>query len=98
MARGPKSDKFWSDAVRLAAFRQCETDPERRKYINLIAENLVASAMEGNMDAIKEIGDRIDGRPKQAVEHSEDQDAPLGGAAVERLTQLLNRLGSSQPG
>jgi len=35
-----------------------------------IAQKLVAMAMAGNMAAIKEILDRTEGRPKQAIEHN----------------------------
>ena len=55
-------DKPWSDAIRRAALQE-ETKgiPKLLK----IAEACVAAAMEGDMAAIKEIGDRLDGRPAQ---------------------------------
>jgi hypothetical protein len=34
-----------------------------------IAETVVKMALEGDMQAIKEIGDRMDGKPSQQVEH-----------------------------
>lgn len=34
-----------------------------------IAEKVVQMALEGDMQAIKEIGDRMDGKPTQQVEH-----------------------------
>lgn len=71
-ARGPKSDKLWADAVRLAVLRDSEEfdeDGKIRKRISVIADNLVKAAAAGDIQAIKEVGDRLDGRPKQAVEH-----------------------------
>jgi hypothetical protein len=80
MSRGPKSDKLWSQAVRIAAFREYEdpdTPGERRKALNIIAENLVKSAMAGDMQAIKEIGERLDGKAPQALIHANDPENPL---------------------
>jgi len=37
-----------------------------------IAEMLVSKAMEGDMAAIKEVADRTDGKPMQAIEASVD--------------------------
>jgi hypothetical protein len=65
---GPKSDKLWSQAIRMAALREMEdpeTPGEMRKRLNIIADNLVRAAVAGDINAMKEIGDRLDGRPKQ---------------------------------
>lgn len=51
--------KMWSDAVRKALVQ--------RKALKPIAEKLIAMALEGDMQAIKEIGDRLDGKAVQAV-------------------------------
>lgn len=37
--------------------------------LRTIAENLVAAAEQGEQWAIKEIADRIDGKPQQAIDH-----------------------------
>jgi hypothetical protein len=67
-ARGPKSDKLWSDAVRLAALRMDDDGTgQKRKRLSIIADNLCRAAMAGDIQAIKEVGDRIDGKPQQAV-------------------------------
>lgn len=70
--RGPKSDKLWSDAVRMAVMREDIEDGKKIRRLNKIADNLVRLAIEGDMQAIKEIGDRIDGNPKQAIEGPND--------------------------
>ena len=68
---GPKSDKLWADAVRLAVNRESEdADGKIRKRLSIIADKLTRAAMDGDMQAIKEVGDRLDGRPAQAVQHS----------------------------
>jgi hypothetical protein len=55
-------DKPWQDALRLAVHRVGE---DNRPRLLLIAEKCVEAALEGKMDAIKEIGDRLDGKPAQ---------------------------------
>lgn len=57
--------KAWADAVRKAANA---LDPKaKRKKLELLAEALVRSALDGDVPALKEIGDRIDGKVPQAV-------------------------------
>lgn len=45
------------------------------KKLDEIAEKLVESALEGDMAAIKEIGDRLDGKAVQSI--AGEPDAPL---------------------
>ena len=66
---GPKSDKLWSDAVRLAALREArDDDGQTTRRINIIADNLVKAAIAGDIMAIKEVGDRIDGKARQQID------------------------------
>ena len=62
--RGPKVDKPWSDALRLAALRESD-DQDGTTYLHKIAEQCVLAAVKGDIQAIKEIGDRLDGKAKQ---------------------------------
>ena len=55
-------DKPWADALRLVVFRDDEMGKRR---LLAIAEKCAAAAMGGDMQAIKEIGDRLDGKPAQ---------------------------------
>lgn len=53
-----------------------ETDPvSGRKKMLRVLHSLVNSAMEGDLGAINAVMDRVDGKPKQAVEHG----GPDGG-------------------
>lgn len=62
----PKSEKHWRDALRLALMRTDDgEDPRPRIY--RIADRLVLMALDGDMEAIKEIGDRIDGKVSQQI-------------------------------
>jgi hypothetical protein len=57
--------KPWADAIRIV---MSEDDPKtHRPRLLLLAERLFAQAMAGDMAAIKEIGDRLDGKPAQGV-------------------------------
>jgi len=83
---GRSKDRAWRDALRLAVNRLAE-DGEQ-KLLNVIAEKLVALALEGNLAAIREIADRLDGKPTQAV--SLDADIEVGN--LESLSEdELNR-------
>ena len=66
---GRKSDKLWRDALIVALKRPNEADADKRPFLAIIAEQCVQSAAEGDMQAIKEIGDRIDGKAPQSVTH-----------------------------
>lgn len=72
---GPKSDKQWSDALRRAVSRE-SAGRGSPKWLEVIANRVCELAAEGDTSAFKEIGDRLDGRPKQATEVS----GPDGGA------------------
>ena len=53
--------KLWSDALRHQALR----DPKR---LSKIADKLLDMAADGDIAAIRELGDRLEGRPVQATE------------------------------
>ena len=55
-------DKPWTEALRLVVFRD---DEEGKRRLLKIAEKCAMAAEGGDMQAIKEIGDRLDGKPAQ---------------------------------
>jgi hypothetical protein len=63
----PPKEWSWSGLLR-EMMDQTEEDGEPVKV--KIARALKLKAFEGDVVAIKELGNRIDGMPKQAVEHS----------------------------
>lgn len=70
-----KSDKEWAGAVRKAVYEyRTEKSPDGKvkklRWLNVLAAQLVRSASDGDMTAMKEIGDRLDGKPSQGLEHS----------------------------
>lgn len=66
---GRKADKLIGDALRVAAKRVIEGDDRGRTYLAKAAEEIVIKASEGDVMAFKEMADRLDGKPKQALEH-----------------------------
>jgi hypothetical protein len=60
-------DKPWTEALRLAVF---EEGPNGVRKIRAIAQKCAEAAMAGDMQAIREIGDRLDGKPLQSIEGS----------------------------
>jgi hypothetical protein len=60
--------KLWTDALRRALLA------EDGKKLRKLADKLIASALKGNVMALKEIGDRMEGKPAQAIV------GPNGGA------------------
>lgn len=77
-----KSDKVWRDALIRALARRSE-EGGFTAGLDAVADQVIAAATEGDKDAWKEIGDRLDGKPKQQTEISGGEDAdgntiPLG--------------------
>lgn len=70
-AVGPKSDKIWRDAIMLAIKRDAE---EGGRHLDRLARKLIEKAAEGDVSALKEIGDRLDGKPSQSVAVGQDPD------------------------
>lgn len=76
-------NKAWEEALRRALLA------EDGKKLRDIADKLIEKALEGDVSALREIGDRIDGKPTQALEHS-------GGLEVSHsLAGILGSIGKS---
>lgn len=60
----PKSDKLWRDAIQRAL---CRIAAGKAQALEKVADALVACAIDGDIAAIKEIGDRIDGKVTQPI-------------------------------
>ena len=71
--RGPYVDKLWREALRRAVLKRVEGE----QRLDLIAEGVVTQAMAGEAVAYKEIGDRLDGKAAQALEHTGADGEPL---------------------
>lgn len=59
-----RNNRMWADTIKRALI---QSDGER---LRKLAEALINKASEGDVSALKEIGDRVDGKVTQSIEHS----------------------------
>lgn len=72
-----KAEKIWADAIRKAVkgYMDVEGEKDGKKVINKVrvlsrlAATLCESAAKGDIQAMKEVGDRLDGKPNQSHDH-----------------------------
>lgn len=64
---GKVGEKIWADAVRRAVMRRMEGVEGKPKKLERLADALVAAALNQDVTALKEIGDRLDGKVQQGV-------------------------------
>ena len=67
----------WADAINRAVLAN---DGQR---LRTIAEKLLVLAEAGDVSALRELGDRLDGKPKQQIEAS----GPDGGPIVSKIVR-----------
>ena len=70
---GPFADKLWREALR----RQVLKRVEKQQNLDRLASVVFKKAMDGDMVAAKEIGDRIDGKVPQALQHEGADGGPI---------------------
>ena len=70
--RGPWQMTAWRHAVRVAAMRR---GPDGVRRLDRAVQVLVELAMQGNLAALKLIGDRLDGKVR-AARHHDAEDVP----------------------
>lgn len=61
---GRPKEQAWRDALRMAVKEAMQDGTPK---LRALADKTVALALDGDMQAIKEIGDRLDGKPAQAI-------------------------------
>jgi hypothetical protein len=79
--RGIWADKAWRDAIRKAVNQR---DKDGSKALERLANKLVRLGEDGDVSALKEIGDRLDGKATQAIEANVNTNF---GDALERAHQ-----------
>jgi hypothetical protein len=65
----------WSEAVKRAI--RAKYGKEWDESLQELAKQLVEAADKGDLAALKEVGDRIDGKPKQQIEASGEGGGPI---------------------
>jgi hypothetical protein len=82
--KGFKSEKIWREAVTRAVLR---LEKGNARALDRLATSLVSKALEGDIGALKEIGDRLDGKPTMQIENT-----IIDKTAEERLGRLKELL------
>ncbi len=92
---GRSKEKPFADALRM----EIADAGEDHKALRRVARKLIENAEGGDIRAIRELADRLDGRPIQAVEaaveHSGKSDLAV---LMEEIDQANNRLGPKLDG
>ncbi len=76
---GGKTKRPWRDAIERAVARAVTGKVDYAK-LDELADQLIAVASAGDIQALKEIGDRLDGKPAQALT------GPDGEKLIESIT------------
>lgn len=76
--KNASKNRPWAEAINRALLA------EDGKKLRAVAEKLIVQALEGDVQALKEIGDRIDGKALQGLELSGEI-----GIAVEQITRKV---------
>lgn len=71
-AKGNKPDKIFRDALMVVLNREDITDGQKTKKVNNLAAMLVEKGLAGDVQAIKEIRDTVDGKPAQSLAIGQD--------------------------
>jgi hypothetical protein len=87
--RPPKEKSFYNAlSVALREARTVGVDGQKVPNLRIIADKLVEAAMAGESWAIREVADRIDGKPVQAIDHSGHIDTNLSQATDAELEAI----------
>lgn len=73
--RNAAKAKLWQAAIERALEKRGGGD--KIKALNDLAEKLLANCDQGDLSALKELGDRLDGKPAQAIVGGGDGEPPL---------------------
>lgn len=68
--------KQWTMAIERALEKRGKNQT-RAEALDALAERLLSLAEQGDMSALKELGDRLEGKPAQSVALSSDPSAPF---------------------
>lgn len=91
---GRTKDKPFAEALRIALAE--DDDVKKKRKLRVIADKLVDAAIAGEPWAIKEVIDRVDGKPAQSIDTTIDDKRDLrdlnGIELAERAAEALRRV------
>jgi hypothetical protein len=73
-----KKAKIWEQAIKRALARRANGEIDHG--LDELADKLLNACANGDLPALKELGDRLDGRPTQTL--AGDPEAPLGNWTI----------------
>ena len=79
--------KVWHAAIMRALERRDKSRVDGIKEIDALAEKLLTLVAAGELNALKEFGDRLDGKPAQAITGGNDGDPPIKVQGVVTLVR-----------
>jgi hypothetical protein len=88
---GRKAEKPFRDALRMAL----KEAGEDHRALRIIAAKLIEKAQEGDMQAIKELADRTDGKVAQAIIGGDEDDPAIN--MVQRIERIVVRPNAPNP-
>lgn len=77
--KGSQNERIWRDAIRAAVSEKVGS----HKKLRILASRLVDNGIGGDTSALKEIGDRLDGKAPQALVGGTPDDNPIALAFIE---------------
>ncbi len=81
--RGAWANKAWRDALRVAVLRAPNEVVEPKTNLEVLVQQLITNAKSGDTTALKEVADRLDGKPAQALVGGDEDDAPIAVQFIE---------------
>ena len=79
--------KVWHAAIMRALERRDQSRADGIKEIDALAEKLLTLVAAGELNALKEFGDRLDGKPAQAIVGGDEDDPPIKVEGVLKLVK-----------
>jgi molecular chaperone GrpE (heat shock protein) len=76
--------RLWADAIKRAVSRKHGGDLNHG--LDTLAEKLIEAVSKGDLQALKEFGDRIDGKPAQAITGADG-----GPLETRNVTEIVTR-------
>lgn len=80
--------KAWTAAINRALERRSLAS--QIPALDVLADKLLEQCEDGNLAALQELGNRLEGKPAQALTLSGDQDNPLIVQKIERVMVRAN--------
>lgn len=79
--------KVWRAAIERALEIRSQSRVDGKKEIDALAEKLLDLVAAGDLPALKEFGDRMDGKPAQAIIGGDEGEPPLRVKGVVELVR-----------